>query len=178
MSPCPWFEKGLSMLPPAYCHHTRHWGQLVLLVGSRVLQEKGQAMNRELQVWEPHHDSLEKRVCCQVAFQIHRAADGFSNRQRTPSMGQETPLRKWHYCQFYFQLLTFHFLSHQLPERRRRAAARSPGNRTTKCGTLLSHEMSSPLSTGMAYHANSIFVSAFYFSLVVKNDGSYPVCCA
>lgn len=58
----------------AHRHHTQCWGELVLSVGSQVLQEKGQALNRELQAWQPHSDSLEKCVCCQVAFQSHQAA--------------------------------------------------------------------------------------------------------
>lgn len=42
------------MLMSTYCHHTQRWAELILLIESQVLQEKGQAINRELQSWEPH----------------------------------------------------------------------------------------------------------------------------
>lgn len=66
------------------------------------------------------------------------SVDIFSNKQWISSMGQETSLCKWHYLNLHFQLLIFHFPSYKCFQKRRKAAAHSPGNKTTKCDTSLS----------------------------------------
>lgn len=98
------------------------------------------------------------------------SVDIFSNKQWISSMGQETSLCKWHYCNLHFQLLIFHFPSYKCFQKRRKAAARSPGTkpqnvipRWVRKGTVLSaqgcHIM---LATFLFLH----FISLYWLKMI------------
>lgn len=93
-------------------------------------------------------------------------------------MGQDKFLMQMALLQLAFSIINILLLVFPTSSKKRKAAACSPGNKTTEYGASLSHERNGPFSTGMSYHASNIFVSAFYFSPVIRNDRPYPVLCA